>query len=88
MGTWVLHEVTVPGRHVAPLTNRAAKIAKTTGLFVGIHGHAADRTVHPMIGFNSPIDEERQKANEACQQILAAAMSLGGTVSGEHEIGR
>ena len=88
MGTWVLHEVTVPRRQVAPLINHAAKIAETTGLFVGIHGHAADGTVHPMIVFNSTSDEERQKANEAYQQIIVAAMSLGGTVSGEHGIGR
>ena len=31
MGTWVLHEVTVPRRQVAPLINRAAKIAETAG---------------------------------------------------------
>lgn len=41
-----------------------------------------------MIVFISTSDEERQKANEVYQQILAAAMSLGGTVSGEHGIGR
>lgn len=87
-GTWILHEVTVPPRHISRLIGKAAEIAESTGLFIGVHGHAADGTLHPMIVFTPENDDELCRARKAYDLILQAATGLGGPVSGEHGIGR
>jgi glycolate oxidase len=88
LGTWILHEVTVPLRQVATLIDKAAGIAEDAKLFIGVHGHAADGTLHPMIVFNPGNDDERRRARRAYDLLLEAATGLGGPVSGEHGIGR
>lgn len=88
MGTWILHEVTVPPGQVSRLIEQAAAIAAGTGLFIGVHGHAADGTLHPMIVFNAGSEDERRRARQAYDLVLQAAVGLGGPVSGEHGIGR
>ncbi|MFD1214187.1 FAD-binding oxidoreductase [Arthrobacter sp. GCM10027362] len=88
MGTWILHEVTVLPRHISRLIGKAAEIAEDTGLFIGVHGHAADGTLHPMIVFNPGNEDERGRARAAYDLVLQAAIGLGGPVSGEHGIGR
>lgn len=88
MGTWILHEVTVPQPRVADLITGAAKISANTGVFIGVHGHAADGTVHPMIVVNSSEDSEMLRAKTAYEELLELSITLGGTVSGEHGIGR
>ncbi|MCG2624929.1 FAD-binding protein [Arthrobacter sp. I2-34] len=88
MGTWILHEVTVLPRHVSTLIDKAAGIAEDTGLFIGVHGHAADGTLHPMIVFTPGHEDELCRARQAYGLVLQAAVELGGPVSGEHGIGR
>jgi len=88
MGTWILHEVTVPRHRLAALILRAAEIAQETGVFVGVHGHAQDGTVHPMIVFTPADAGALDRAGTAYRLVLEAAIELGGPVTGEHGIGR
>lgn len=88
MGTWILHEVTVPRHQVAALIDKAEKVSAETDVFVGIHGHALDGTLHPMIVFNPSESGAKDRAHRAYEQILRAALDLGGPVTGEHGIGR
>jgi glycolate oxidase len=88
LGTWILHEVTVPRRRLVDLLAQTPRIAAEQELFVGIHGHAADGTVHPMIVCDPDDPDQRRRAQAAYDAILDAAISLGGTVTGEHGIGR
>lgn len=88
MGTWILHEVTVPRRRVGELIGRIRDAGDLRGLFVGVHGHAADGTVHPMIVFDPAADGEREAARALYDDILDIALGLGGPVTGEHGIGR
>jgi glycolate oxidase len=88
IGIWILHEVTVRPANVAKLITRAAEISAETGIFMGVHGHAADGTLHPMIVMEPGDAEASEKARQAYESILAAAVELGGPVTGEHGIGR
>lgn len=88
MGSWILHEVTVPRHQVATLIHEAEKVSVETGLFVGVHGHALDGTLHPMIVFDSSESGAKERAHRAYELILQAALDLGGPVTGEHGIGR
>ncbi len=88
LGTWILHEVTVPRHRLAELIHAAADIGRQTQLFVGVHGHAQDGTVHPMIVFTPSEPGSKERAATAYALLLAAARDLGGPVTGEHGIGR
>ncbi|MBC7442909.1 MAG: FAD-binding protein [Ramlibacter sp.] len=88
LGTWILHEVTVPRDKLAALILRAEEIAAETGVFVGVHGHAQDGTVHPMIVYPAATAGASDRARRAYRLILEAALDLGGPVTGEHGIGR
>lgn len=88
LGTWILHEVTVPRAKVDQLIERAGQAGKELGVFVGVHGHAADGTVHPMIVMDPDKPGQREAAASAYESILNAARDLGGPVTGEHGIGR
>lgn len=88
LGTWILHEVTVPRSKVDQLIEHAGQAGKEFGVFVGVHGHAADGTVHPMIVMDPDKPGQREAAALAYESILDAARDLGGPVTGEHGIGR
>lgn len=49
--------------------------------------HAGDGNLHPLILYNSLIEEEVEKAHHAGEEILSYCLSKGGALSGEHGIG-
>lgn len=87
-GTWILHEVTVPRTAVGQLIVRIGEVGADLGIFVGVHGHAADGTVHPTIVMDPELPGQREAAAAAYEAILDIAIALGGPVSGEHGVGR
>jgi glycolate oxidase len=87
-GQWILHEVTVPRREIGRLIERVAEAASSRGIYVGVHGHAADGTVHPMIVMDPDKDGQVEAAAAVYEDILDIARDLGGPVTGEHGIGR
>jgi D-lactate dehydrogenase (cytochrome)/glycolate oxidase len=54
---------------------------------VGTFGHAGDGNLHPTIVFEGTDPASRAAAGRAFDDILAAALGLGGTITGEHGVG-
>ena len=50
-------------------------------------GHAGDGNLHPTIVFDPADGDVRHRAEAAFGEIFAAAMDLGGTITGEHGVG-
>ncbi|HEY2777775.1 MAG TPA: FAD-linked oxidase C-terminal domain-containing protein [Gaiellaceae bacterium] len=50
-------------------------------------GHAGDGNIHSTFLFSPENLDEEQRADEACHELFALALRLGGTVTGEHGIG-
>jgi glycolate oxidase len=88
MGTWILHEVTVPRNRLVELIERVHALGAEHDVWVGVHGHAQDGTVHPMIVVGRDRPEALAAARAVYDAIIAAAVELGGPVTGEHGIGR
>lgn len=84
LGRTLLDDVCVPPSRIVDLVAEVERIATETGLTIGTFGHAGDGNLHPTIVF-APGEEARARA--AFDAIMAAALALGGTVSGEHGIG-
>ena len=62
-------------------------IAARYGLLIPVFGHISDGNLHPNILFDRHDPEEVERVNRAAAEIFAAAVRLGGTLTGEHGIG-
>jgi len=88
LGTWLTDDVSVPRTEMAALISACERISADVGLTIGVVGHAGDGNMHPTIVFDSADASQRAAANDAFGRILQAGRELGGTVTGEHGIGR
>lgn len=87
LGAARMEDVGVPRSRVPELLGAIGDIARRHAITVGTFGHAGDGNLHPT--FILPPAEPNAAARlEAAQaDLYEAALSLGGTVTGEHGIG-
>ncbi len=85
--TTVLEDATVPRNRVTDMLIAVQEIAKKYTLTIGTFGHAGDGNLHPTILANAANKEEMERVHKAVDEIFAAALKFGGTLSGEHGIG-
>jgi len=83
----VLEDATVPRSEVPAMVRAIRTVALKYGLVIGTFGHAGDGNLHPTIITDLRVPENRKKVHAAVAEIFKAALSLGGTLSGEHGIG-
>jgi glycolate oxidase len=86
-GAVLVDDVAVPRSRIAELLDGTAKIAANSGVMIGVLGHAGDGNMHPTVIFDEADADAKRQAYEAFGAILELALSLGGTVTGEHGIG-
>ncbi len=87
MGATLLDDVALPISKIAHFVTEVEALSKSSGLVIGIFGHAGDGNMHPTIVHDHGDAIAAKKAVEVFTQIVAIAQSLGGTASGEHGIG-
>ena len=87
-GAWMTDDVCVPRTRIAELIAACERISAEVGLRVAVVGHAGDGNMHPTIVYDPSSSDEFARANTAFNDILAAGLALGGTVTGEHGIGK
>jgi len=80
-------DVTVPASKIPLMIRKTVAIVQKYGLKVGILAHAGDGNMHPMIPADKSNKEEWERVEKAFDEIVEAAVSLNGTLSGEHGIG-
>ena len=87
-GTLKLNEdITVPRSNLPALLDKIAEISAKYGLVTPCFGHTGDGNVHTNVMADKNNPEEVKKAHLAIEEIFAATVELGGTLSGEHGIG-
>lgn len=86
-GAALLDDVCVPISQISKLVSEVEKIAKESGLLIGIFGHAGDGNMHPTIVYQHGDADAENRAIQAFRSIIGVAQELGGTASGEHGIG-
>ena len=77
-------DVTVPRQRIPEMVARARDIASRLDLDVSTVAHLGDGNMHPVILYN-PDEADRMRAGAGT--ICAAALEMGGTLTGEHGIG-
>ena len=87
-GAWLTDDVCVPRTRIAELITACERIAAEVGLRIAVVGHAGDGNMHPTIVYDPGSADELARARRAFEEILAVGLALGGTVTGEHGVGK
>jgi glycolate oxidase subunit GlcD len=87
-GACMTEDVAVPRSRIADLIDGCTRVGERAGLTVAVVGHAGDGNMHPTVLYDADSPDESGRAQQAFDEILALGLSLGGTVTGEHGIGR
>ena len=66
---------------------RIESIAASNGVQIATIAHAGDGNLHPLLVTPPGDQQARIAAQAAFEQLLDAAIALGGTVTGEHGVG-
>ncbi|PQP48298.1 FAD-binding oxidoreductase [Mycolicibacterium austroafricanum] len=87
-GALLLEDVGVPLPALAELVGGVEKIAGHHELMISVIAHAGDGNTHPLIVFDPDDPDMERRAQQAFGEIMDLAIGLGGTITGEHGVGR
>ncbi|HEU5140758.1 MAG TPA: FAD-linked oxidase C-terminal domain-containing protein [Bacillales bacterium] len=85
--TKLSEDATVPRGQIPAMMEELERIREKYELHLVVFGHAGDGNLHPNILADEQNEDEMKRAEAAIGEIFKAAVSLGGTLSGEHGIG-
>ncbi|MDZ7760383.1 MAG: FAD-linked oxidase C-terminal domain-containing protein [Desulfovermiculus sp.] len=83
----IVEDATVPVSNVPAMIRGMREIFDRYELRVGILAHAGDGNMHPLISTDIRDKEEWARVEQAIREVFELAVSLQGTLSGEHGIG-
>ena len=85
--TTILEDATVPRSCIAAMLRVIQDSAKKHNVIIGTFGHAGDGNLHPTCLTDERDKDEIRRAHAAFAEIFDAAISMGGTITGEHGVG-
>ncbi len=86
-GDWLLDDIAVPRSNLAEAMVRIQDVAAKHEVTICTFGHAGDGNLHPTIITERGDQGAAARALLAFEDILEVALSLDGTVTGEHGVG-
>ncbi len=86
-GQWLLEDVCVPLSAVPELVAFCHEVGTRHDVLVACFGHAGDGNMHPTVVFPIGDTAAERRAEAAASDLVAKALTLGGTVTGEHGVG-
>ncbi|WP_245627598.1 FAD-binding oxidoreductase [Actinomadura oligospora] len=87
LGPVLTEDVCVPRSRVPEMLARTGEIGRRHGVRIATIAHAGDGNLHPLLITPPGDDAAREAAQAAFEDLLTAAIDLGGTVTGEHGVG-
>src|SRR5271168_3434 len=87
-GSLLLEDVGVPLPALGELVTGIARIAAERDLMISVIAHAGDGNTHPLIVYDPANAAMTERAHLAFGEIMDLAIGLGGTITGEHGVGR
>jgi len=85
--TLVLEDATVPRSRIPAMVGAIEKLALKYDIPIGTFGHAGDGNLHPTLLTDRRDAAHWERVEHCVADLFDAALSLGGTLSGEHGIG-
>ncbi len=87
MGISRMEDVVVPRSRVPDLLHAIHEIGERRRMPIGVFGHAGDGNLHPSFVFDRDDPTAAGRLRLAQEDLFAAVLALGGSVTGEHGIG-
>ncbi|MFZ1114694.1 MAG: FAD-linked oxidase C-terminal domain-containing protein [Propionibacteriaceae bacterium] len=87
-GAILLEDVGVPVPQLPELLAGIAAVADGYSLEIPVVAHAGDGNTHPIVVYDRGDPDARNRAYRAFDEIMQLAIGLGGTITGEHGVGR
>jgi len=84
---YYLHDAVVPRSQLPAIMREIMAIARRYGIRVANVFHAGDGNLHPLIPYDAAVPGETERVMQASEEMLAACVAVGGSLSGEHGIG-
>lgn len=81
----IAEDIAVPRRRIPEALARVAELGERFGVLTAAYGHAGDGNLHVQILFDD--EGQRPAVEQLLHEVMALAIALGGTLSGEHGIG-
>ena len=87
LGPVLTEDVCVPRSAVPAMLAQVEAIAVRHDVRIATIAHVGDGNLHPLLLTPAGDDVARRRAQRAFEDLLDAALALGGTVTGEHGVG-
>jgi glycolate oxidase len=87
-GSILLEDVGGPVPKLPELLAGIAAIAARNAVEIPVVAHAGDGNTHPIVVYDPKDPSSRERAYAAFDEIMRLAIALGGTITGEHGVGR
>lgn len=85
--TTILEDATVPRSALTAMIEFIQEVGTRHQLRIGTFGHMGDGNLHPTFLTDERNLAEMERVEKAMQEIFEYAVSLGGTITGEHGVG-
>jgi len=82
-----VQDAVVPRSALPDIMDRIAEIRDRHRLSISNVFHAGDGNLHPNISFDRRDPDLVSRVHAACQEIMAACVAAGGSITGEHGVG-
>jgi len=87
-GSILLEDVGAPVPELPQLLSGIAAVAERYSVEIPVVAHAGDGNTHPIVVFDRGDPGAQDRAYLAFNEIMQLAIELGGTITGEHGVGR
>jgi glycolate oxidase len=80
-------DIVVPRSKVPDVIREIEKIQKKYDVPIVNFGHAGDGNIHVNVMIDKSVPGQEEAAHKAIEEVFRAALSMNGTMSGEHGVG-
>jgi glycolate oxidase len=87
LGAVLIDDIAVPLPALSEMLRRIEVIAAQSGVTVATVAHAGDGNLHPLVVFDPKDASAELQARGVFNSIMEQALSLDGTITGEHGVG-
>ena len=78
----------IPRKDIAAVLREIAQLGRDAGLRIANVFHAGDGNLHPLVLYDATVSGEEALAERVAGEILRVCLRYGGSVTGEHGVGR
>ena len=85
---YIVQDGVIPRSQIAPVLREIEALAVRAGLRVANVFHAGDGNLHPLVLYDARVPGQEKRAEELGGEILRICIRSGGSITGEHGVGK